>query len=365
MIPFLDLAAPYQEIKAEIDEATQRVLTKGWYILGNEVETFEQEYAQYTDAKYCIGVGNGLEALHLSLRAMNIGSGDEVIVPSNTYIATWLAVSYTGARVVPVEPDERTYNIDPELIEKVITKNTKAIIPVHLYGQTADMDPINAIAEKYGLFVLEDAAQAQGARYKNKRAGNLGHAAGWSFYPGKNLGAMGDAGAITTNDTQLADKLRKLRNYGSSKKYVNEHIGFNSRLDEIQAAILRVKLKYLDAWNQRRTDIANYYIGQLPKTKNLILPTVPKRADSAWHLFVVRTNKRDALQAYLKEKNIDTLIHYPIPPHKQEAYGALNNCSYPLSEKIHNEVLSLPLGPHLTIESAREVAAHVGDFYAH
>lgn len=347
MIPFLELGSAYNELKAELDEVTARVLTSGWYILGNEGEAFEQEYADYLGVKHCIGVGNGLDALHLSLRAMEIGAGDEVIVPSNTYIASWLAVSYAGATPVPVEPDERTYNINPSLIEAAITKKTKAIMPVHLYGQPADMDPINELAKKYGLYVIEDAAQAHGASYKSRKVGGLGHIAGWSFFPTKNLGALGDAGAVTTNDAYLADEIRKLRNYGSQVKYINEHQGFNSRLDEMQAAILRVKLRHLDAWNLRRKEIADFYLNQLA-TADFILPHTPSWADHAWHLFVIRSQTREKLQSHLQSNQIGTLIHYPVPPHKQQAYQAMNTLSYPISENMHKEVLSLPNGPHLS-----------------
>jgi len=348
-VPFLNMKAPYEELRAELDEAYHRVMKSGWYILGQEVEAFEQEFASYTGSKYCIGVGNGLEALHLILRAYGIGAGDEVIVPSNTYIATWLAVSYAGASLVPVEPSEQTYNLDPDRIEAAITSRTKAILVVHLYGQTAEMDAIIAIARKHGLKVIEDAAQAHGALYHGRRAGNLGDAAGWSFYPGKNLGALGDAGAVTTNDASLAEKIRTLRNYGSKVKYYNLEKGFNSRLDELQAAFLRVKLPYLDAWNERRAQIAAVYLKALKET-GLMLPTVPEGMQPCWHLFIVRTPKREALQAHLKQAGIGTMIHYPVPPHLQEAYRELSfpAGSFPISEAIHHEVLSLPMGPHLS-----------------
>ena len=322
-ISFLDLKTPHKELREELQEAFTQVLDSGWFIQGKQLEAFEQEYAAYCGTKHCIGVGNGLDALHLILRAYDIGAGDEVIVPSNTYIATWLAVSYAGATPVPVEPDELTYNINPALIEAAITPKTKAIMAVHLYGQPADMDAINSIALKYNLKVIEDAAQAQGAGYKGKLAGNLGDAAGHSFYPGKNLGALGDGGAITTNDDELADKLKVLRNYGSRVKYFNEVKGFNSRLDEMQAAFLRVKLLKLTEWNTRRKQIAAYYQENLDAT-DLVLPFVPEWADPVWHLFVVRTNNRDQLQQHLNDSNIGTVIHYPIPPHLQSAYKELN-----------------------------------------
>lgn len=348
IIPFLNLAAAYEELKDELDHAIQAVLKRGWFLLGEETAAFEQEFASYVGVKHCIGVGSGLDALHLSLRAMNIGQDDEVIVPSNTYIATWLAVSHAGAKAVPVEPIEQTYNINPDLIERAITSKTKAIIPVHLYGQTADMDAINAIAKKYNLFVLEDAAQAHGADYKGRKAGSLGDAAAWSFYPSKNLGAFGDGGAITTHDASLAEKLRLLRNYGSKEKYVNDIKGFNSRLDELQSAILRVKLKYLNEWNQRRTELANMYLSHLAPILSLRLPYQLKDYKSVWHLFVVSVKNRKKLADYLFQKGINTLIHYPIPTHKQKAYVEMDEDYYPVSEKLHREVLSLPIGPHMS-----------------
>lgn len=353
-IVFLDLRSQYHELKADLDEAYNRVMESGWYILGQEVTAFESEFAEYCGVKHCIGVGNGLEALHLILRAMNIGQGDEVIVPSNTYIATWLAVTYAGAIPVPVEPDERTYNIDPNRIEEAITPRTRAILPVHLYGQAADMDPVLKIARSYGLRVIEDAAQAHGAKYKGKRAGNMGDAAGFSFYPGKNLGAFGDGGAVTTNDIVLAERVRGLRNYGSHKKYYNEFKGFNSRLDELQAAFLRAKLRKLDEWNKRRTAIADIYLKGLSAVPDLILPHVTACADPVWHLFVIRTPEREKLQQYLAEQGIQTMIHYPVPPHKQDAYSEMASLNLPISEKIHQEVMSLPMGPSM---NQKEISA--------
>ena len=346
-IPFLDLGASYHELQAEIDPAVARVMASGYYIGGPEVEAFEAEYAIYCGSTQAVGVANGLDALHLALRAMDVGPGDEVIVPSNTYIATWLAVSQCGATPVPVEPDERTYNIDATRIEAAITSRTKVILPVHLYGQPADLDPILAIARKHGLRVLEDAAQAHGAHYKGQRLGAHGDVVAWSFYPGKNLGAMGDGGAITTNDAQLADRIRVLRNYGSRVKYVNEMQGYNSRLDPLQAAILRVKLAHLDEWNTRRRAIAENYQKGLADC-GLTLPFVPDWAEPAWHLFVVLHPQRDALLKHLSSMGIDALIHYPIPPHLQQAYA---NAGYPLgqfplAEKIANQCISLPIGPH-------------------
>lgn len=352
MIPFLDLKASYTELKSEIDGAVARVLDSGWYIGGVEVDGFESDYADYCGTAHCVGVANGLDALHLALRAMDVGPGDEVIVPSNTYIATWLAVSQCGAIPVPVEPDERTCNIDPALIEAAITPRTKVILPVHLYGQSADMDPILAVARKHGLLVLEDGAQAHGARYKGRKLGAHGDAVAWSFYPGKNLGAMGDGGAVTTNDERIADRIRVLRNYGSRVKYVNEVQGYNSRLDPIQAAILRVKLAHLDDWNARRGAIARLYQEGLAAT-GLTLPHVPEWADPVWHLYVVRHRERDALQHLLAQAGVATMIHYPIPPHLQSAYALLgfSRGSFPVSEALHDHVLSLPIGPSQTVEA--------------
>ncbi|PKN89341.1 MAG: erythromycin biosynthesis sensory transduction protein eryC1 [Deltaproteobacteria bacterium HGW-Deltaproteobacteria-1] len=344
-IPFLDLKQPYLELKEELDQAYQRVMDSGWYIYGEELRAFEAEFADYCNVKYCIGVGNGLDALHLILRAMDIGEGDEVIVPSNTFIATWLAVSYAGAIPVPIEPNEKTYNIDPNRIEAAITEKTKAIMPVHLYGQPADMDPILEIASRYRLKVIEDAAQAHGARYKGKKTGGLSDAAGFSFYPGKNLGAFGDGGAVTTNDPVIAKKVRLLSNYGSLIKYTHDVKGFNSRLDELQAAFLRVKLRHLDQWNARRRKIADHYLQKFTCLTFLILPEVPSWSEPVWHLFVVRTPERERLQKYLASCGIQTLIHYPVPPHRQCAYRDFSNVSLPVSEKIHKEVLSLPISP--------------------
>jgi dTDP-4-amino-4,6-dideoxygalactose transaminase len=351
MIPFLDLNGPYLELKAEIDEAIARVVSSGWFIGGEEVEQFENEYAAYCGADHAIGVANGLDALHLALRALDVGPGDEVIVPSNTYIATWLAVSQCGATPVPVEPDERTYNINPALIEAAITPRTKVLLPVHLYGQPADIDPILEIARKHGLRVLEDGAQAHGARYRGRRLGAHGDAVAWSFYPGKNLGAMGDGGAVTTNDPVIADRLRVLRNYGSRVKYVNEVQGYNSRLDPLQAAILRVKLAHLDDWNARRSAIAFEYKTELEgMVSSVTLPYVPEWADPVWHLYVIQSPQRDQLQKAMKDDGIDTLIHYPIPPHLQQSYSQLGyrHGAFPIAERMANKVLSLPIGPYFS-----------------
>ncbi len=356
-IPFLDLKAAYIELKADLDEAYQRTMNSGWYLLGNELAAFEAEFAAYCGTQHAIGVANGLQALELILQAYGIGEGDEVIVPSNTYIATWLAVSNVNAKIIPVEPDIKTYNIDPTLIKSAITDKTKAILVVHLYGQTVDMDPISSIASQYGLKLIEDCAQAHGATYRGRKAGSLGDAAGFSFYPGKNLGAFGDGGAVTTQDTDLAEKIRMLRNYGSKQKYHNETQGTNSRLDEIQAALLRVKLKHLDEWNARRNQLATFYTEHLASLPALTLPYVPDYANSVWHQYIIRTQAREKLQAQLLEEGIQTMIHYPIPPHQQKAYQAMKNNAFPISEQIHKEVLSLPMGPHLTQAQAKQIVA--------
>lgn len=350
-VALLDMKAPYRELQAELDSAWRRVMESGWYVLGPEVEAFEREFAEYAGVKHCVGVGNGLDALHLVLRAYGIGAGDEVIVPANTYVASWLAVSYAGAVPVPVEPLESTFNLDAERLEAAVTARTKAVMAVHLYGQTAEMDAIRAVAGRHGLKVIEDAAQAHGSRYRGRQAGSLGDAAGWSFYPGKNLGALGDAGAVTTDDPALAEKVRVLRNYGSQVKYHNVVKGYNSRLDELQAALLRVKLKVLDEWNARRARVAARYLEGL-KDSGLTLPFVPDGMQPNWHLFVVRSQQRDALQAHLKARGIGTLIHYPVPPHLQDAYRemGLPEGSFPITERIHREALSLPMGPHLQQE---------------
>ena len=369
-IPFLDLRAAYLELKPEIDAAVARVMDSGWYILGEEVDAFEAEWAAYCEAKHAVGVANGLDALHLALLALGVVPGDEVIVPSNTYIATWLAVSQCGAMPVPVEPDERTYNIDPVRIEAAITAKTKVILPVHLYGQPADLDPILAIARQHDLRVLEDAAQAHGARYKGRRIGAHGDVVAWSFYPGKNLGALGDGGAITTDDPHIADNIRVLRNYGSRVKYENEVQGYNSRLDPLQAAVLRVKLKVLDAWNDRRKAIAARYLTALssrtgetgPGERATILPHVPIWADPVWHLFVIRHPKRDQKQRQLTAAGIGTMIHYPIPPHLQAAYAnglRYKQGAYPLAQVLASQVLSLPIGPQLGVTHISEVTNYL------
>jgi dTDP-4-amino-4,6-dideoxygalactose transaminase len=359
-VPFLPLRGAGDELRAELDLAWQSVLESGSYILGEQVRSFEREFAAYCGTRHCVGVGNGLEALTLALRAWDIGAGDEVIVPSNTYIATWLAVSAAGATPVPVEPDPATYNIDPERIAAAITPRTRAILPVHLYGMAAHMTPIMQLAEARGLKVLEDAAQAHGARCGSKRTGALGHAAAFSFYPTKNLGALGDAGAVLTDDASLATRVARLRNYGSSERNRNEELGSNSRLDELQAALLRVKLRHLDEWNARRTRLAALYLDLLEACP-LQLPAVARGFEHAWHLFVVRTAQRDGLQADLAAAGVDTLIHYPTPPHLQAAYHGLGLApgALPLSERIHREVLSLPLSPQHTEAQIRYVAAQL------
>nr|WP_297526138.1 DegT/DnrJ/EryC1/StrS family aminotransferase [uncultured Roseateles sp.] len=357
MIHFLNLGAPYKELKSEIDAAVQRVLDSGWFILGAEVDAFESEWAAYCGSAHAVGLANGLDALVLALRALEVGPGDEVIVPSNTYIATWLAVSAVGATPVPVEPIPETFNIDPARIGAAITARTKVILPVHLYGQPVDLDPILALARQHGLRVVEDAAQAHGAKYKGKRVGAHSDVVCWSFYPGKNLGAMGDGGAITTDNAELADRIRVLRNYGSRVKYVNEVQGVNSRLDPIQAAILRAKLPYLDAWTERRRTIAELYAKELQGT-GLLLPAVPEWAEPVWHLYVVRSSERDSLQRRLTDAGIGTLIHYPIPPHAQQAYAEAAHAAdaFPLASQLATEVLSIPMGPHLHPEEALQVA---------
>jgi len=359
-IPFLDLQAAYLELQPEIDAAVSQVLASGWYIGGPEVEAFEAEWAEYCGARHCVGVGNGLDALVLALRACGIGPGDGVIVPSNTYIATWLAVSEVGATIQPVEPDPRTYNITPEGIAGAITPETRAILPVHLYGQPAEIDRIAELARDRGLRLIEDAAQAHGARCRGVRIGAHGDAVCWSFYPGKNLGTMGDAGAVTTNDTRIAERIRKLGNYGSAKKYVNDIRGLNSRLDPIQAGILRVKLAVLDEWTARRKSIAAIYSKQLVQSE-LVVPAVASWADPVWHLYVVRSANRDRLQSVLSEAGIQTLIHYPTPPHRQQAYADLRSAvgELTIAEDLADQVLSLPIGPCLNGDGAQTVITEV------
>jgi len=343
-IPFVSFEPMHKEIEDEILTKFKEVYEKNWFIQGEEVSKFEEEFAEFCGAKYCVGCGNGLDALYLILRAYDIGEGDEVIIPSNTYIATALAVSYTGAKPIFVEPDLLTYNINPELIERAITKNTKAIMAVHLYGQPADMDEINKIAKNYNLKVIEDSAQSHGALYKGAKVGALGDASGFSFYPGKNLGALGDAGAVVTNNKELADKIRAIGNYGSDRKYHHIYKGTNSRLDEVQAAFLRIKLRNLNKWNEERRKIAQRYSNEITNP-NIIKPVEADYAKHVWHLFVVRTEKRNELEKYLNDNGIATTIHYPVPMHIQGAYKELNIAggSLPLAEQVANEVISIPL----------------------
>lgn len=364
-IPFLSFEAMNAQIREEMGEAFERVFASNWYILGKEVANFEAQYAKWNQVKYCVGVANGLEALHLSLRALGIGNGDEVIVPSNTYIATVLAVSFVGAKPVFVEPRLNTYNINPERIEEAITPKTKAIMPVHLYGQTCEMDAIMEIAKKYNLYVIEDNAQAHGATYDGKMTGSFGILNGTSFYPGKNLGALGDAGAITTDDEALHRKCQTLRNYGSQKKYYNEMIGYNSRLDELQAAFLSVKLKYLERWTEERRQIASWYNEELKKIEEIILPEIAPKATSVWHLYVIRTKRRDELQTHLQRNGIGTMIHYPIPPHLQEAYRHLGykRGDFPIAEEIADTALSLPLYVGIGESGATFVAEKIREFF--
>lgn len=355
MIPFLDLKKINDKYAADATSALTGVMDAGWYILGKNVTAFETEFAQYCGTKHCIGVANGLDALILIIEAYKelglFNNGDEILVPSNTYIASILAVSKAGLVPVLVEPSLNDYLLNPGLLEEKITAKTKAILPVHLYGQLCDMDRINAIAQKHSLKVIEDSAQSHGAVYKGKKSGNLSDASGFSFYPGKNLGAFGDAGAITTNDDALAETIKALRNYGSHVKYQNLYLGINSRLDELQAAILRPKLKGLDEENARRKEIATYYLQHISNMK-IILPTNVDANRHVWHVFVVRVTDRDHFQQYLTGKGIQTVIHYPIPPHKQKAYQQWNNDSYPVSELIHQQIISLPISPVLSNENA-------------
>ena len=349
MIPFLDLKRVNEAHQVSIQAAVDRVLASGWYILGQEVNAFENQFSAYCQTRHCIGVANGLEALTLVLKAWDFPTGSEVIVASNAYIASVLSITHAGLVPVFVEPRPETYLLNPDSIEQAITSRTKAILPVHLYGRCCEMESINRLAQRFGLKVLEDAAQAHGAMHESKRAGNWGDAAGWSFYPSKNLGALGDAGGITTNDDGLADRIRALRNYGSVQKYVNDYAGYNSRLDELQAAILSAKLPLLDQENTRRRTIARHYLAGL-RNPDITLPPADQIEQDVWHLFVIRHPQRDALRTYLHERGIGTDVHYPIPPHRQGAYASLAHLSLPISEQLHSEVLSLPLNLILTDE---------------
>lgn len=361
-ISFLDLKRLHEDIREPLEAAFRRVVDSGWFVLGAEVEAFEAEFAQYCGVRHCIGVGSGLDALRLLLDAYGVGFGDEVVVPANTFVATWLAVSKSGAVPVAVEPRPDTYNLDPDVLADVITSRTRAIIPVHLYGQPADMDPINSIAQRHGLIVIEDAAQAHGAAYKGRNAGSLGNAAATSFYPGKNLGALGDGGAVLTDDQAIADKIRVLRNYGSRTKYYHDVAGYNTRLDELQAAFLRVKLARLDNWNKRRAELAARYNVRLAGTA-LNLPVVPEWATPVWHLYVVRSLYRDELRLHLSRRGIDAAIHYPVPPHMQACYTGFGGQRLPLAESLAGEVLSLPMSPVMTEGEIDEVTDAISEFY--
>ncbi len=363
-IPFLSFEATNKKIKEEILSSFEIFFDNAWYVLGEQVKNFEKEYAAFSEVQNCVGVSNGLDALHIALMTLDIGEGDEVIVPSNTYIATALAVSYVGATPVFVEPHLFSYNIDPAKIEAAITSKTKAIIPVHLYGQACEMEVIMAIAKKYQLFVVEDNAQSQGASYKGKLTGSWGNINATSFYPGKNLGALGDAGAVTTDDVELAQKAMTLRNYGSQKKYFNEVIGFNMRLDECQAGFLSVKLKYLKEWTAQRQQISEWYNEALKDIDGIILPKVAEDATHVYHIYLIRTKNRDKLQNHLSENKIGTLIHYPIPPHLQKAYQHLGfkKGDFPIAEEIADTCLSLPLWPGIKKELVDEIADIIKKF---
>jgi len=361
MIKFLDLYKVNERFRDEIDKAVKEVLDSGWYLLGQKDEQFESEFARYCGTKHCIGCANGLDALKLIIKAYGFGVGDEIIVPANTYIASILAISDNGCTPVLVEPDINTYNINPDLIEEKITDKTKAIMVVHLYGQAVQMDKIRELAKKYNLKIIEDSAQGHGAIYQGRRTGNLGDASGFSFYPGKNLGCLGDGGAVTTNDDELAQKIRALRNYGSHIKYHNLYQGSNSRLDEIQAAVLSVKLPYLDGDNARRREISKFFRENITNPK-IILPKTENEESHVWHVFAVRTKERDRLQEYLKDNGVQTLIHYPIPPHKQPAYTEWNNMSLPITEEIHSTILSLPISPVMTDEEAEKVTEIINEW---
>jgi dTDP-3-amino-3,4,6-trideoxy-alpha-D-glucose transaminase len=362
-VPFLDLDAGYRELRPELEAAQRRVMESGRYVLGPEVEQFEREFASYCGTQECVTVASGLDALTLSLRSLGVRPGDEVVVPGHTFIATWLAVSALGARPVPVDCLAATANIDASALARVVGPRTRAIVPVHLYGQPAGMDAITAVADAHGIPVLEDAAQAHGARHGSRRAGALGRAAAFSFYPGKNLGAFGDGGAVTTDDPHLAETLRALRNYGSQEKYVHTVQGSNSRLDEIQAACLRVKLRRLDDWNERRRAVAARYLSEIEERAEVALPRVDPGCSPVWHLFVVRTPLREALQAHLAAQGVETLVHYPTPPHLAGAYASGGPWpGLPVSESLGDTVLSLPIGPHMTDGQVDQVVAAVNSF---
>ncbi len=361
MIKFLDLHKINERYRSEIDSRIKKVLDSGWYLLGEEDKTFEENFAKFCGVRNCIGCANGLDALNLIIKGYGFGAGDEILVPSNTYIASILAISQNGCVPVLIEPSLDAYNINPDLIEEKITPKTKAIMVVHLYGQAVQMEKIWSLAEKYNLKVIEDSAQAHGAVYQGKRTGNLGDASGFSFYPGKNLGCLGDGGCVTTNDDELAQKIRAIANYGSHKKYCNLYKGVNSRLDEIQAAVLDVKLKYLDSDNKKRCEISKYYRENI-KNKKIILPQTYDENAHVWHVFALRIKNRDEFQQYLLKNDIQTLIHYPTPPHKQEAYREWNKLSYPISEEIHKTIISIPISPVMTDFEVEKVVEVVNKF---
>jgi len=360
-IPFLNLSAAYNELENELETAILRVSRSGRFILGEELCLFENEFSAYLGVNYCAGVGNGLDAIKIALLAVGVRPGDEVIVPAHTFIATWLAVSEIGAKPVPVEPNSRTFNIDPKLISKAITSKTKAILPVHLYGQPAELGSILNIASQYNLKVVEDAAQAQGSSYNGVKIGSHSDAVAWSFYPGKNLGALGDGGAISTNSIEVSESIRKIRNYGSSVKYKHEILGINSRLDEIQAAVLRVKLKYLTSWNKRRAYIADYYQSNI-NTNDVELPNVIDGVIPAWHLYVIKLARRNELLDFLKNNNCESIIHYPTPPHLQNCYKEYSRLSLPITEKISQSVLSLPISPHHQLKEIDHICQLINNF---
>lgn len=362
-VPFLDLQYIYRELADEFDRAYRRVMKSGWYVNGEELENFEQEFSAYCGARHCVGVGNGLDALQLILKALGVAEGDEVIVPAHTFIATWLSVSNVGAVPVPVDVDADLYNIDPESIGSKITEKTRAIIAVHLYGQPANMEALRAVADRHGLKIIEDAAQAHGALYYGKRVGVLSDAAAFSFYPGKNLGAIGDGGAVVTNNDELAQRVRELGNYGSKQKYVHDIQGVNSRLDEIQAAFLRVKLMHLEQWNIKRNSLANQYLATLEHAKNIVVPKVLENTNPVWHLFVIKSSSRDALLEFLLNSGIGAMIHYPVPSHKSGAYmKQFEGVSFPVTEELSRSILSLPIGPHMTDEDVSFVCETVNQF---
>lgn len=361
MIKFLDLHKINERFRPEIDAAIKRVLDSGWYILGKEDEKFESDFAAFCGVKHCIGCANGLDALNLIIKGYGFGAGDEIIAPANTYIASILAITQNNCTPVLVEPDLKTYNINPDLIEEKITQKTKAIMVVHLYGQAVEMEKIQELAKKYNLKIIEDSAQAHGAIYKSKRTGNLGDASGFSFYPGKNLGCLGDGGCVTTNDDELAAKIRAIRNYGSNIKYNNILQGINSRLDEIQAAVLDIKYRFLDEDNEKRRKIADFYSKNI-KNPLITLPETYARESHVWHIYPVRTVNRNKLQQFLLDNGIQTLIHYPIPPHKQQCFKEWNNLSFPITEKIHEEILSIPISPVLSAAEMQKVVEVINEF---